>query len=174
MATYPTRIDATWVHLRDRQPPLFQMPHMWQPNHHMPSPYHSSHCDRTQRGWHKWGAEYPDMYTHKSSSNDPTWFARTTRRIYDGDTKERMWPWELTSRPTEKRVYGYEREAPRPVKRSGFPHAVPHFIEGEIRAPRWGIYHPNHGESQRYHQHYYQFPSRAEPLPEAYANEKHL
>ena len=133
-----------------------------------------NHCVRLQHGWNKWGAQYPDMYTHQASSNDPTWFARRTRGIHDGYTKERLWPWELTSRPTEKRVYGYEREDPRPVKRGGFPHAVPHFIEGQIRAPRWGIYHPNGGETQRYHQHYYQFPMRAEPLGEAYFNEKHL
>ena len=73
-----------------------------------------------------------------------------------------MWPWELTSKPTEKRAYGIKRESPRPWQR-GYQ-AVPHDIEGQVQMPRHGLYNPPH----------YQEPGRVEPLPPINVDMKHL
>lgn len=162
MSFYFPAVDKNVVHLRQRDPPLFQMPHMWQPNLNMPNPYHSSHCDRIQQGWRKWGAEQPDWYARRADAQCPDWYARRVNTIRQADTKEQLWPWEQTSKPTERRVYGLGRESPRPVQR-GYQ-AVPHEIEGQVAMPRWGLSHPHH----------YEEPSRVGPLPPVHADEKHL
>lgn len=162
MATVPSRVEPTWVHVRQRDPPLFQMPHMWQPNLNMASPYHSSHCDRIQNGWHKWGAEHPDWYAHSAASQHPDWYNRRVDTICRADTKERLWHWERPYKPTEKTAYGISRDSPRPWQR-GYQ-AVPHDVEGQVPMPRWGLYNPPH----------YEEPNRVEPLPPIHPDQKHL
>ena len=76
------------------------------------------------------------MYARRPEPTVPDWYQRRVDTIRSGDTKERMWPWELTSRPTEKQVYGYSRQSPRPWQR-GYQ-AVLHDIEGQVRMPRHG------------------------------------
>ena len=115
-----------------------------------------------QLGWRKWGAEHPDWYARRAEATVPDWYQRRVNTIRQGDTKERLWPWELTSRPTEKKAYGISRESPRPVQR-GYQ-AVPHDITGQVQMPKWGLYHPPH----------YAEPSRVEPLPPLHGDEKHF
>jgi len=126
-----------------------------------PKVYHSSNCDHNQAGWYKWAAHQPDWYARRAESWHPDWYARRVATQRHSDTKERLWPWELTSRPTEKRVYGVARESPRPVQR-GYQ-ATPHDVQGQVQMPRWGLYHPPH----------YEEPSRVEPLPALNMGEKH-
>lgn len=140
------------------------MPHMWQPNLNMPNPYFTSHCDRSQLGWRKWGHDYPDWYARSAASTTPDWYSRRVSTIRGGDLTELTWkPWEQTSKPNEKKVYGMVREPRHRPWQRGYQ-ATPHEIDGQIPMPRWGLYHP----------HYYQEPARCEPLPPVHADEKHL
>ena len=102
------------------------------------------------------------MYARRPEPTVPDWYQRRVDTIRSGDTKERMWPWELTSRPTEKQAYGYSRQSPRPWQR-GYQ-AVLHDIEGQVRMPRHGLYNPPH----------YIEPNRVEPLPPIHIDMKHL
>lgn len=163
MATYPTRLDPTWTHLRQREPPLFQMPHMWQANLNMTSPYTSSHCDRVQRGWAKWGHDNNGFYARSAAATVPDWYARRVATIRGGDMKELLWSWEGTSKATEKKVFGIDRKV-QPVPCQRGHQSTPHDIDGQVAMPRWGLYHPHH----------YEEPSRALPLPPIHPDEKHL
>jgi len=152
---------ATIVHHTRFPAPLAAQPNTWQPRNYHHNIYHSSHCDIAQSGWRKWSSHQPDWYARSAEAWHPDWYARRVDTIRQANTKERLWPWELTSRPTEKRVYGLARESPRPVQR-GFQ-AVPHQIQGQVEMPRWGLFHPDH----------YSRPSRVEHLPTLHSDEKH-
>ena len=89
-----------------------------------------------QLGWRKWGAEHPDWYARRAEATEPDWYQRRVNTIRGGDTKERLWPWELTCKPTEKKAYGISRESPRPVQ-LGYQ-AVPHDITGQVQMPKVG------------------------------------
>ena len=117
---------------------------------------------RLQRGWRKWSAEHPDWYARREESQHPDWYSRRVNTIRSADTIERLWPWELTSRPTEKKVYGLTQEKPQPVQR-GYQ-AQPHTIDGQIPMPKWGLYNPPH----------YEEPSRVAPLPSIHVDDKRL
>lgn len=162
MATYPTYVDRTMQSVRQREPPLYQMPHMWQPNLNMANPDHHSHCDRIQLGWRKWGAEHPDWYARRADAQHPDWYTRRVNTIRGADTKERLWHWERPQKPTEKKAFGISRASPRPWQR-GYQ-AVPHDIQGQVQMPRHGLYHPPH----------YGEPSGVEPLPALHIDQKHL
>ena len=63
-----------------------------------------------QDGWRKWAAEHPDMYSRRSEAVVPDWYTRRVKDIEDSDTKRRLWTWEKTQKPTEKRAYGIKIE----------------------------------------------------------------
>ena len=115
-----------------------------------------------QMGWRKWGAQYPDWYARGAASQHPDWYTRRVQTIHKADNKMRLWHYERPQKPTEKQVYGLYRDPPRPWQR-GYQ-AVPHDVEGQVQMPRHGLYHP----------HYYQEPSRVEPLPPLHTDMKHL
>ena len=113
-------------------------------------------------GWRKWGEVDPGFYARRAEATGPDWYNRRVRDIRSADTTERLWPWELTSKPTEKSAFGIRRESPRPVQRGH--QATPHDIEGQVQMPKWGLYHPHH----------YEEPSRVEPLPPLHVDMKQL
>ena len=115
-----------------------------------------------QRGWQKWGHNYQDFYAQKADATSPDWYSRRTNTIRGGDIKELLWPYEGTSKPTEKKTFGITKDPPIQW-RKGY-RAVPHDIEGQVVVPRWGLYHPGH----------YECPGRAEQLPAIHPDEKHL
>ncbi|ELU06298.1 hypothetical protein CAPTEDRAFT_185306, partial [Capitella teleta] len=117
MSSIPwTFVDSTAVVTRERGPPLFQMPHMWQPNLNMPNPRHTSHCDRAKLGWRKWAHERPDMYAHHAEATVPDWYCRRIYNINHNDIKDKMRAYEQTSKPTIKATYNLPRShsEPRP------------------------------------------------------------
>ena len=54
-------------------------------------------------------------------------------------------------------------QEPRPVQRGTY-NSGPHFIEGQVRMPKHGLYHPPH----------YQQPSGVEPLPPLHLDMKNM
>ncbi|ESO06679.1 hypothetical protein HELRODRAFT_188446 [Helobdella robusta] len=118
--------------MRHREPPLYQMPHLWQPNLDMMNPMVNSHADFKLGGLAKWSGDYPFMHSRSKQATEPDWFTRrpTQRRIisqadYMGtDPDRRMVLAEVTS-----------------TWKSGY-RAVPHNLEGQVSVPKWGIYHP--------------------------------
>jgi len=119
-------------------------------------------CYYFQSGWRKWSANHPEWYAQRADAQHPDWYTRRVNNIRQAYTKGRLWPWELTSRPTEKRVYDSSSEMPQPVQ-TGYQ-AAPHAMQGQIPMPKWGLFHPSH----------YEKPSRVEPLPPIQPMEKHL
>ena len=61
-------------------------------------------------GWRKWAAEHPDMYSLRPEAVVPHWYTRKVSDIEDSDTKRRLWTWEKTQKPTEKKAYGIKIE----------------------------------------------------------------
>ena len=116
----------------------------------------------SQDGWLKWGAEQPGWYARQAHATEPDWYTRKTATIRSGYTTEKSWPYDLTSKPTERSVYNTTHEVPKPWQR-GYQ-AIPHDIKGGIQMPRWGLHHPHH----------YEDPSRVEPLANAHYDEKTL
>ena len=102
------------------------------------------------------------MYARRPEATIPDWYQRRIDTIRSGDTKERLWSWELHSKPTEKRAYGIKREPHRPWQ-LGYQ-AVPHVIDGQVEVPRHGLYNPPH----------YIEPGRVEPLPAIHMDMKHI
>jgi len=85
--------------------------------------------------------------------------------IRSGDLTELMWtPWQQTSKPSEKKVYGMAREPRHRPWQRGYVPTPAGDVDGQVPAPRWGLYQP----------HYYQQPARCEPLPPLHPDEKHL
>ena len=115
-----------------------------------------------QAGWRKWSAHHPDMYARRPEAVQPDWYSRRVQTVRAGDTKERLWSWETSAKPTEKRVYSTTVQHPAVVKEGH--RAQPHDIQGQVRNPRWGLYHPDN----------YTEPSRVEPLPPLHSMEKHM
>ena len=63
-----------------------------------------------QAGWRKWAGEHPDMYSRRPEAVVPDWYTRRVRDVQAADTKRRLWTWEQTQKPTEKRTYGLSIE----------------------------------------------------------------
>lgn len=61
-------------------------------------------------GWRKWATEHPDMYSRRPEAVVPDWYTRKVSDIKDSDTKRRLWTWEKTQKPTEKKAYGIKIE----------------------------------------------------------------
>ena len=116
-----------------------------------------------QLGYRKWGHDFPEWYARSATSTTPDWYSRRVGAIRSGDLTHLMWkPWDQTSKPSEKKVYGIVREPRhRPWMRG---YQAPLEVDGRVQVPRWGLYHPHH----------YQEPARCEPLPPVHADEKHL
>jgi len=164
---YVSRIDPSWAHVRTREPPLFMMPHQWQPPIVPPNPYYTSHCDRIQAGYRKWGADYPDWYARRPEATHPDWFTRRMQTIREGDLKELQWSWERTSKATQRGMHTVPNcrgeSTERPWKRGNFV-GTPHELDGQVVVPRWGQYHPTN----------YEAPSRLELLPPIHGDEKRV
>ena len=50
------------------------------------------------------------MYSRRSEAVVPDWYTRKVTDIQDSDTKRRLWTWEKTQKPTEKKAYGIKIE----------------------------------------------------------------